>query len=121
MLKDEAEKKWSLELERRKKKVIEEEQNRINDFNAAQRTALIFSDIFRVVPKLKPPFQRRRKKLKKRLILLEKNTNEVKQEHTESKEPPKKSSLSVPAHNPYQVPDELLGAYLSKLRRGFKN
>ena len=60
----EDEKKWLAELDWRKRKIIEEEQTRLNDFNADQRRLLIFSHIFRMAPKLKHFSKRVHRKLK---------------------------------------------------------
>lgn len=72
MLHTEAEKRWSRELERRKRKVIEEEQTRLDNFNAQQQSFLIFSHIFRIAPKLKRLPRRTRSRLKHRAIFLNK-------------------------------------------------
>ena len=68
MLMTEDEKKWLAELERRKRKVIEEEQSRLNDFNADQQRLLIFSHIFRIAPKLKRLSKSAYRKLKPRVL-----------------------------------------------------
>ena len=70
MLHTEAEERWSRELERRKRKVIEEEQTRLDNFNAQQQSLLIFSHIFRIAPKLKRLPKRTRSRLKHREICL---------------------------------------------------
>ncbi len=84
MLMTEDEKEPLAKLAWRKRKIIEEEQIRLNDFNAEQRRLLIFSHIFRIVPKLKAlPKQTRRKKSKLRVIQLIQFHQRISDENTE--------------------------------------
>lgn len=134
MLMNKDEKKRLADLEWRKRKIIEEEQTRLNDFNADQRRLLIFSHIFRVAPRLKPLFKRIRKKLKPRVIFFsQKFADENKAVHvnqvetTKAKHQKSNVHLSLFHHHKShymrkQFSDELLRNYVANLKsKGFKN
>lgn len=125
MLIPEAEKRWTAELERRKQKIVEESQNRLNNFNAFHRSLLIFSYIFRVAPKLKRLPKRTRRRLKHRTLHL--NKQKLKSEQSDTKVNVKDQKHILPFelfHNHKSryaekpVPKEIFGSYLSKLKQG---
>ncbi len=107
MLHTEAEKHWSRELERRKRKVIEEEQTRLDYFNAQQQSLLIFSHIFRIAPKLKRLPKRTHKRLKHRAICF--NQQYARENKLEDKEI--KTTVKEEAH---LLPFQLLHNYKSR-------
>lgn len=123
MLREDVEKKWSLELERRKRKIIEEEQNRLNDFNAFRLRLLIFSNIFRIASKLKRLPKRTRRRLRHQTLHLEEQ--KPRPEWSETKVDVKAQKHMLPFelfHNhksryaERRVPEEILGSYLAKLK-----
>lgn len=123
MLIPEAEKRWTRELERRKQKILEESQNRLDDFNALQRSILIFSRIFRISPKLKRLTKRTRRRLKHRTLHL--NKQKPKSEKSDTKVNVKDQKHILPfelfenhksRYAEKRVPKEILESYLSKLK-----
>lgn len=124
MLREDAEKKWVAELERRKKKIIEEEQNRRNDFNTLQRSILIFSRIFRITPKLKRLSKRTRRRLKHRTLHLYEQKSKSERLDVKVNVKDKKHVLPFELFHNHKsryaekrVPEEILGSYLAKLKQ----
>lgn len=125
----EDEKKRLLELEWRKRKIIEEEQTRLNDFNADQRRLLIFSHIFRIAPKLKRLSKRIHRKLKPRVVLFnQKFIDEDKMAHLNDAQAAKDKHQMSKVHLPLfdndkshyrqkRVPDKLLQTYVVNLKK----
>lgn len=68
MLITEADKKWTEEIERRKRQIIEEEQMRLNVANFRRCPNLIFSHIFQITRKLKKNHKVTRRKLRRRIF-----------------------------------------------------
>jgi hypothetical protein len=129
MLMTEDEKKRLAELEWRKRKIIEEEQTRLDDFNADQRRLLIFSHIFRIAPKLKRSSKRAYRKLKSRVVPLnQKFFDENKVAHEDSaqaeKDKHQKPNIHLTLfHNAQanyrqeRVPEDLLRKYVTHLKK----
>ncbi len=134
MLMTKDEKKRLADLEWRKRKIIEEEQSCLNDFNADQRRLLIFSHIFRIVFRLKFLSKRMRGKLKPRVMLFsQKFVDENKAVHanqveiTKAKHQKSNVHLSLFHHHKSrymqkQVSEALFRSYVANLKsKGFKN
>jgi Na+-transporting NADH:ubiquinone oxidoreductase subunit NqrC len=129
MLMTEDDKKRLAELERRKRKIIEEEQTRLNDFNADQRRILIFSHIFRIAPKLKHLSKRARRKLKPRVVpfnqkFFDENKAAPVDDDQAKKDKQQKSNVHLSLyHNDRsrymqkRVPEELLRSYVANLKK----
>lgn len=129
MLMTEDEKKRLAELERRKRKIIEEEQTRLNDFNADQQRLLIFSHIFRISPKLKRLSKRVRRKLKPRVVpfkqkFFDENKAAPVDDAQAKKDKHQKSNVHLTLfHNDKsrymqkRVPEELLRTYVENLKK----
>jgi hypothetical protein len=129
MLMTEDEKKRLVELEWRKRKIIEEEQTRLNDFNADQRRLLIFSHIFRIAPKLKRLSKRAHRKLKPRVApfkqkFSDENKTADADEAQAEKDKQQKSNVHLTLfHNDKsrymqkRVPEELLRTYVANLKK----
>ncbi|HQW58420.1 MAG TPA: hypothetical protein PK583_05655 [Gammaproteobacteria bacterium] len=129
MLMTEDEKKRLAELDWRKRKIIEEEQTRLNDFNADQRRLLIFSHIFRMAPKLKYLFKQVPRKLKPRVVPFKQkffDDNKVSSvdDVQAKKDKQQKSNVHLSLyHNDKSrymqkiVPEELLRTYVANLKK----
>jgi hypothetical protein len=127
----ENEKKWLAEVEVHKRKIIEEEQTRLNNLNVVQQSSLIFAHIFKIASKPRPKKLRKqmRGRLKRRAELLEqKYMNDVKSKLAEDKQNAKnkqeKSTFQLglfynykSIHARKKVPEEILQSYVTHLKK----
>lgn len=135
MLMTEDEKKRLVVLEWRKRKIIEEEQIKLSDFNADQQRLLIFSHIFKIASKL-PRFPKPKRLLKRRNIRLKRRAEFLEQQYQNdtkvkladdaesAKDKDQKSHTHLTLFHNNQshymrkkVPEEILQSYVTHLKK----